>query len=398
MITVLAAAAAACRARGDTQWRDEVQAMAVELAPKVEQAVGLQFKYPPKVAARSRDEVYDYLLDKIANELPPDEIERVSLAYRLFGLIPDTLDLERLLLDLYTEQIVGFYDPLTDSLYVVEGADQFQIRLVVAHELIHALQAQYVELGSLLGARGDNDRRTAAQAIMEGQGILASLKVLMPNADFAAMPDFWRQARQQVRAQQQRMPVFNSAPLILREVLIFPYLAGADFVEWFGRTYPDTVPYGPRLPRSTEQILWPDRYRAGDEPVSLRFVDSTGIVYDDGLGEFETRVLVTEASGSESTATATARGWGGDRFGVFETAGSHALVWWTVWDAEQDAKRFATVLERDWANSSTAGRRRTVERTEVERRPAVVLVDAPIDWSRWGRLPRVVEWSGEARR
>ena len=55
------------------------------------------------------------------------------------------------------------------------------------------------------------------------------------------------------------MPVFAAAPLVIREGLVFPYLAGADFVRWFMEDYPDTVPYGDRLPASTEHILHPER-------------------------------------------------------------------------------------------------------------------------------------------
>ena len=390
-LTVLASSTLACGARGDTQWLDPLQALAVELTPGVERAVGLSFKYPPNVAARSRDEVHEYLIHKLETELPPEEIERTSLAYRMLGLIPDTLDLGRLLLDLYTEQIVGFYDPVTDSLYVVDGAEQFEVRVIVAHELVHALQAQYVPLDSILSTRGDNDRQLAAQAVMEGQGILASLVALMPDRDLGALPDFWQQFRQTVKQQQQLMPIFSTAPALLKEILIFPYLGGADFVRWFERAYPDTVPFGPRLPRSTEQILRPDRYRAGDEPVTLRFTSSSGLVHDDGLGELEMRVLIAEVTGSESAAAAATNGWGGDRYGVFESGAAHALVWWTVWDSPQASRRFATVLDREWVSLTRPGRRRSVSRTELGERPAVLVLDAPESWGGWNSPPRVEE-------
>jgi hypothetical protein len=388
VMILLAATTPACGARGE-QWQDEVQQLATELTPGVEQAVGLEFKYPPNVAVRTKDEVYDYLVHKLETELPPEELERLSLAYRLFGLIPDTLDLGKLFLDLYTEQIVGFYDPITDSLYVVAGAADLEVRLIVAHELVHALQAQYVPLDSILSAHGDNDRQVAAQAVMEGQGILASLTAMMPDRDFDKLPDFWQQYRKSVREQQELMPIFSSAPLILKETLIFPYLGGADFVRWFAREYPDTMPYGPRLPQSTEQILHPESYQEGDEPVELRFANADGLVYDDDLGQFETQVLVNQLTGSESTAAAAARGWGGDRYGVFTADGDHALVWWSVWDAPQDARRFTNVVEREWIKQTPTGRRRAVRTSELGNRAAVLLLDAPPGWERWEEPPRV---------
>ncbi len=388
-LTLCAACAVACRASEEPQWQDRLQTIATELIPGVERAVGLTFKYPPNVAVRTRDEVHQFLIDKLASELPPDEIERTMLAYRIFGLIPETLDLGKLLLDLYTEQIVGFYDPRTDSLYVVSGQDEFQVRMIVAHELAHALQAQYVPLDSILGTRGDNDRQLAAQAVMEGQGVIAMLALLLPDQAPNELPDFWQEYRQMMRDEQERMPIFSTAPLLLKEILIFPYLGGADFVRWFERTYPDTVPYGRRLPQSTEHILEPNSYREGDEPVTLRFRSSDGLVHDDGLGQFEIRVLVTVAAGSESIGVAAATGWGGDRYGVFEVGESHALVWWTVWDSPLDQRRFASILEREWAGLVGAGRQREIVRTELGDHPAVLVLDAPEGWHGMENPPAV---------
>ena len=45
-------------------------------------------------------------------------------AYRLFGLLPDTLELRGLLLDLYAEQVAGYYDPDSTTLFGVAGADR----------------------------------------------------------------------------------------------------------------------------------------------------------------------------------------------------------------------------------------------------------------------------------
>ncbi len=366
-----------------------IESTTAELVPAVERAVGLRFKHPPGIAARSREQVRSYLRHKLDTDLPPDELRGITLAYRLFGLIPDTLDLRALLLALYTEQVVGYYDPDSSMLYVVEGTDPAQARLVLAHELVHALQGQYLNLDSLLNQPHQNDRRMAAQAVMEGQATLASLTVLMPEQRYDSMPDFWRRFRRSVREQQSHMPVFGSAPLIVREDLIFPYLAGADFVRWFQRAHPDTVPYGRRLPQSTEQVLHPDRYREDDEPVSLAFRSGPDVVYQDGLGEFETRVLLTELSGNESVGVAGALGWAGDRYAVLATGTDHALVWWTVWDTEGAGHRFAQLLEREWSRRERAGRRALVTSGTMGLRSAVQLVDAPPGWDGWRKVPEV---------
>ncbi len=366
-----------------------IESTTAELVPAVERAVGLRFKHPPGIAARSREQVRFYLRHKLDADLPPEELQGITLAYRLFGLVPDTLDLRALLLALYTEQVVGYYDPDSSMLYVVEGTDPAQARLVLAHELVHALQGQYLNLDSLLNQPHQNDRRMAVQAVMEGQATLASLSALMPEQRYDSMPDFWRQFRRSVRDQQSHMPVFGSAPLIVREDLIFPYLAGADFVRWFEQAYPDTVPFGRRLPQSTEQILHPDRYRAAEAPVGLAFRSGSDPVYEDGLGEFETRVLLTQLSGSESVGVAGALGWAGDRYAVLAADTGHALVWWTVWDTDRAGQRFAQLMEREWSGRARPGRRVLVTSGTVGSLPAVQLVDAPPGWAGWRKVPVV---------
>jgi hypothetical protein len=366
------------------------ESTAVQIEPAVERAVGLHFKRSPRIAVRSREQVRTYLEHKLDTDLPPTQLAGITQAYRLFGLIPDSLNLRGLLLSLYTEQVVGYYDPDSTTLYVVAGTDPAAVRLVLAHELVHALQGQYLNLDSLLDQPHENDRRMAAQAVMEGQAMLASLVAIMPEQNYDTMPDFWEAFRKSVRAQQAKMPVFRSAPAIVREDLIFPYLAGADFVRWFRRTYPDTVPFGRRLPQSTEQILFPERYRAGDDPVALTFRGGPEPVYQDDLGAFETRVLLTQLSGSEATGIATARGWAGDQYAVFKGGSGYALVWYSVWDSDQAAEAFAGLLDRAWPDRAGAGRSSQVTREVVGGRPGVRLVDAPASWPGW-RAPPPVE-------
>lgn len=370
-----------------TQTDTNVFQMAREVEPKVEKAVGLDFKRQPAIALRSRAQVRSYLRAKLDHDFPPKVLDRVAEAYRLFHMIPDTLNLRALLLALYSEQVIGYYDPDSTTLYVVRDADPGQVRLILAHELVHALQGQYVPLDSILSSRGDDDRKTAAQAVMEGQATLASIEAIFPKQKPEDLPSFWDGMRAQVRAAQEQMPVFRSAPLVLREGIVFPYLAGADFIRWFDKTYPDTVPFGRRLPTSTEQILHPQRYKLGDEPVPVRIGGADSAYYGNDLGEFETRLLLTQLTGTETQGAAGALGWGGDRYAIYRARGhdAYALVWWSVWDTPQAAARFRSLLTRFWKTDS--GRRSDISAATVDGRPAVRFVDAPTDWVGWGHLP-----------
>jgi hypothetical protein len=356
----------------------------------VERAIGLTFKATPRSAIRTRRQVRAYLIKKLDEELPPSKLQGMEAAYRLFGLLPDTLQLRSLLLDLYTEQVAGYYDPDSAMLFGVEGADPMQLRLVLAHELVHALQGQYVKLDSIMDEKSNNDRLTAAQSVLEGQATLASIEILAPSHDIRNNPEFWDLYREQVRQQQTSMPVFARAPLVVREALIFPYLAGAEFMHWWGSSpLKDTVPYGPRMPVSTEQILYPDRYLRGDTPIALAFPPDSAVLYEDVLGESEIRVLTARLRGAREVRSGGPIGWAGDRFRVYQSAVGPALVWYVVWDDTRSAERFTWGYGGKLRSTSRPGYRTLLESFDLEGKPATMYVLAPSAWVGWQEIPKV---------
>ena len=231
-ILLIVVALAACRGTSPSAQAVDQRQLAIlvdSLMPGVAKAAGLQFKSTPKSAIRSRDQIRAYLVAKLDRDLPAARLEGITDTYRLLGMIPDTLELRQLFLALYTEQIAGFYDPDSTTLFAVKGADPAQLRLVLAHELVHALQHEYVPLDSILHDVTDGDRQAAAQAVMEGQATLVSLVAMLPGMNIQTDDAFWDSFRDQLARQQFGQSVFASAPMAIREALVFPYVEGASF-------------------------------------------------------------------------------------------------------------------------------------------------------------------------
>jgi len=387
-------AGSACQGKVDEVRLDAaLRELVRQRTPGIERATGLKFKSAPRLARRTRAQVREYILHQLDSDLPPAEFAALETAYKLFGLVPDTLDLRAALLAVLAEQIAGYYDPDSSTLFVVADVDSFALRTTLSHELVHALQDQYMPLDSLLRQKHQNDRTMAAKAILEGQATLAQIVAMMPELRREDLPSFWQQ-RAVLYQQQTQMKEFARAPLYLREWLVFPYLAGADFVRWYEQAHPGQHPYGRALPLSTEQILHPDRYAAADEPTPLEFTGPAPdtVRLENDLGEFETRLLFQQLLGDPTglRATALASGWDGDRYQLLgrDDAGA-ALVWYSVWDDAASADRFRKSLERAWATQRKAGRTARIERVTVGDRAGVRLVDAPADWSGWRKLPQV---------
>jgi len=394
--------ATACRGRPPGQTEETVARLVDSLVPAVEKFASLRFRTPPRSAVRSRDQVRAYVLAKLDQEFSADKAKGMEASYRLLGLLPDTLDLRALLLDLFTEQIVGYYEPDSSQLFVVATADETVLKAVVAHELVHALQHQYLALDSIMEQVGDNDRLLAVQSILEGQATLVGLQVMVPDQNLYAMPELWEASRERIREQQAAMPVFSKAPRILRESIIFPYLAGADFIRaWEGSELRDTVPFGLRMPVSTEQIINPHRYFQGDQPLTIRFTtEEPRVLYEDTMGEFDLRILAADLAGlpvSAEIATPLSPGWGGDRFRVYETPAGTALVWYLVWDDQVSRTRFHGTTGQRLESRRRLGYRLEVSQLLVGDRPASRVVMAPDGWLGWKQVSGVVVESSPAQ-
>ena len=364
-----------------------------EAIPLIEQATGLKFKTPPTLEVRSREQVREFLVTKFNEATPAEQLRGEEVAYKLFGLIPDSLQLRPFLLDLLTEQIVGYYDPQTKVLYVVEGAADDMAGMVVSHELIHALQDQYVNLDSIQKATANSDRQAAAQAVMEGHATYYQVKMSLGGEDISSrLPGGWEQMREMIREGQTSMPMFSTAPMAIQESLIFPYLSGAEFVRRFEQYRPGRSALD-SLPVSTEQVLDVSAFFTGLDTPTVVTLPPGAAVHEQVMGEFGTRLFLFQHLRNNSAAIGAARGWDGDRYRVVSTAGGNALVWATVWDSAVDAAQFVDAVGeavgRRYRTSaptqSAAGVRtytgsgRTVQITprETAGRNVVVYVDVP---------------------
>lgn len=344
-LITLAAACGGSRADGQGPYARQV----ADAIPMIERGTGLTFKHPPVLERRTKEQVRQFLEARFADQLTDADIAGEQTAYRMLGLIPDTLDLRRFMTDLLTEQVLGFYDPKTKVLYVVDDAPREQVGFVISHELVHALQDQYTNLDSIQQIRGDNDRTMAAQAVIEGQATLVPLQATLgPGAN---LPGGWDRVRDMIRDNQSSdMAVFRSAPMLLQETLIFPYLSGAEFMRQFEARRPGQVPYGANMPVSTEQILDAAAYFGPNrrEPLEIELpAPSVGkTTYIDNMGEFETRLFLFQFLRDQNGAVHDAAGWAGDRYEIVRAGGRDGFVWVTLWESSVQAAQFDGDLEQ----------------------------------------------------
>jgi hypothetical protein len=210
--------------------------------------------------------------------------------------------------------------------------------------------------------------------LIEGDATLAMIGAAVPAGALQALtsdPTQIRLLTELVQANPTGDPELADAPPIVRETLLSAYVDGLGFVShlhgaggWAGV---DAAHHTP--PTSSEQILHPERYVAGQVPEALSLPELGALaaagyrlVDEDTLGELELGVYF--GLGAErSEARRAADGWGGDRLRVYRHEdGKTAVVWATVWDDEAEAQEAELV-----AGAILAG-------LPAERRPGAVVL------------------------
>src|SRR3954453_7709843 len=68
-----------------------------EAVPMIEKSIGLKFKTPPKVETRTKEKVRALGTKQFTDALPNHDIACQEAAYKLFSIIPDTLNPQQFL-------------------------------------------------------------------------------------------------------------------------------------------------------------------------------------------------------------------------------------------------------------------------------------------------------------
>jgi hypothetical protein len=152
----------------------EFVAAADEVLHQMSEITGLKLLTPLKKSLRSREQIRAYVINEMKED--KDEAERYAgeRSAEAFGLLPKGFDLDNFMIDLLTEQIAGLYDPKTHEFYVADWIPAADQKMVMAHELTHALQDQHFKIDNWVkAARPNDDAELARESVLEGSAMAA---------------------------------------------------------------------------------------------------------------------------------------------------------------------------------------------------------------------------------
>ncbi|MCA9531183.1 MAG: hypothetical protein KC543_13710 [Myxococcales bacterium] len=365
-----------------------------QLAREAERVRGLRFRRPVEV------EVHDgaRIAADLAKQIEQKELDKARAVYGALGLLDPALDLRAMLEHLLAEQVVGYYDPERKELVVRDDvirtlrADRIghvdaasdEARLVLIHELIHALQDQDLGLGERYRAARDTDAENAFRSVIEGDATLGMLAAALQRQGVPL---------DRVAGQLEGMlgqidltgplagEALRKAPAIVRVGLVAPYIDGAQLMAriyaqlgWAGVN--DAVRHPP--PTMT-QVMHPEKLWRGQLPDRItlprfRGIEQAGYVSvdEDTLGELELGVYFGQGLRGGVDARA-AEGWSGDRVRVYarrRAPEDHptAAVWFSAWERSADAARALRAARR------VAGLRGADDQAYAARRGRALLI------------------------
>jgi hypothetical protein len=374
--------AAAPRADSKTANNAEFLAAADEVLQQMSEITGLKLLTPLKKSLRSREEIRAYVIKQMNEEKNPAERYADARTAEAFGLLPKGFDLDTFMVNVLTEQIEGLYDPKSQEFYIADWSAPDEQRMVMAHELTHALEDQHFHIEAWSrAARPNEDAELARDAVLEGSAMAAMVDYLMQGTgrSLKDLPEF-DPSMLFDQLDMQNTPALKSAPLFLKDSLIFPYIGGLNFSAAVLKNsgWPALAGVFEKPPVSTQQILHPAFYKSGKAPETISLPALEKVLGKDWakldeniLGEFGWKEVLKQFL-DEGRAKSLAATWDGDRYATYEQKETKKLILVTRLhlDSDEHAARF-------FGQYSEALEKKHAQRSNLMRRPNFFQFDTP---------------------
>jgi hypothetical protein len=312
----------------------EFTAAADEVLAQMSQITGLKLRTPVKKTLRSRDEIRAYVISEMNEDKEPAERYASARSAEAFGLLPKGFAIDSFMIDLLTEQIAGLYDPKAHEFYIADWIPLADQKMVMAHELTHALEDQHFQIEAWVkAARPNDDGELARESVLEGSAMAAMIDYLL-NESGRSLKDLPDIDPGVLVGDMGATPALKKAPPFLKDALVFPYFAGltfsADLLKGNGwKGLPEVFS---KPPISTQQIMHPELYHAGKRPATENLPEVAKLLGPDWtkleenvMGEFGWKEVLKQFLG-EDRAKTLAAAWDGDRYVVYEHKRTKRLV------------------------------------------------------------------------
>jgi serine/threonine protein kinase len=275
-----------------------------------------------------------------------EQLLQAEQLYKALGMLNKGDDLKQITRDILLQQVAALYDDESERLYVLSDAPAIGPVEEMAYASVYmaGIQQQRFKAADLRQqARdsGNSDYFRALTAFLSGE----VAQIQRGYATFFLTPD-------ELEILNKPLPTnpLATAPHVVKQVALLPQREGSRFVASIYSVTNDWESVNSvyaRPPVSTEQILHPDKYLDGEEPVIPELPDLGAVlgrgwelIAQDTMGEFLLRTYLEDEPDAVDASSAAA-GWGGDRYALFlGPEGERLLAMVINWDTPQDCAEF----------------------------------------------------------
>ncbi len=327
-------------------------AQADAILEQMSRLTGLKILAPVKKEIVDRAQVRQYLIQNFHHDFTPRELQDQEDELQAFGLISQDFHLESFLIKFYTEQAAGFYDPRSKTMFIANWVGPDIQKMVLAHELTHALQDQHFDLEKYLHAVRDNDDAMAARdAVVEGEATATMVQQDLGPVDLASLPSLVPLMEPLLKQQVGQFPVFSSSPYFFRFEAMFPYIQGLGFIQanLAGGGWPHLNALFTNPPAETREIFDPEVYLKArplpnvslPRPRALKHARGLRWIVSGTLGELGYDAMVGQLL-SPAKAKTIAPAWRADRYLLYQNTRTRnfTLIGRTLWASPESALAF----------------------------------------------------------
>ena len=264
-----------------------------------------------------------------------EEVKLEEEIYKALYLIPENFSL----VEVKVNQAGTIMAALAgDTLYFVRDYfnpyDEENAKEVLAHEVTHLLQSVNFEVEE----PAEFDAKQAKNALIEGDAEFTKETYLLMKFNKTAERGF--------------LPPSGNGTLrdldALWQLWVAPGIYGRDFVKalYDAGGWEKVNEAYHNMPTSTEQIMHPEKYLAGESfvPVELKNVEGWKLKRSERFGEYFIMIVLARHIPIEEAKLA-AEGWAGDKFAYYKDDGDYFFMWKIVWDSSKDRDEFLSAFK-----------------------------------------------------
>lgn len=299
----------------------------------------------------TRRQLQDQWRDSSFDVAALEAVQTQQEFYRALNLIEPEVDLVQAAFDSQTDLLLGYYTPKEKIMYIIaESVNMFaEEEMTFAHEYVHALQDYHFDLKHVFAEQLSGDALLAARSLPEGdarlvEDLFTRQNIGQDELDYNIYRYLFRE-HPQLEGVSPALGIFT----------YFPYTAGEYFVLYLfiqGDFSWDLVNQAyQKLPVSSEQVMHPEKYLAGELPTPVNLPDLAPALGSgwreidrDVLGEAGFLVWLVDRV-DQPTAINGAAGWDGDAYTLWvDSANRRLLAESSIWATEAEAAEFVNAF------------------------------------------------------